>query len=201
MRAAGLLLVERNWRCRHGEIDLIAEERGMLVFAEVRMRSGPGFGGAGESVTAAKRQRLLAAAVSRAPPGGVVPLRRLPGGRDHRQRAMDPRRFWGVVVVIGTMACAHAQESVRLLVQNSPLAGFRYHAAAEVWRELRIGDRLELLRDPDNPHDAKLSSFFDLWGFPGIIVLLGVIFTGVGWFVPRWFARKSSPEIPSAAGA
>jgi putative endonuclease len=40
----------------------VAEERGMLVFAEVRMRSGPGFGGAGESVTAAKRQRLVAAA-------------------------------------------------------------------------------------------------------------------------------------------
>ncbi len=62
LRAAGLLLIERNWRCRHGEIDLIAEERGMLVFAEVRMRSGPGFGGAAESVTAAKRQRLIAAA-------------------------------------------------------------------------------------------------------------------------------------------
>jgi putative endonuclease len=62
MRAAGLRIVERNWRCRHGEIDLIAEERSMLVFAEVRMRSGPGFGGAGESVTAAKRARLLAAA-------------------------------------------------------------------------------------------------------------------------------------------
>jgi putative endonuclease len=62
MRAAGLVLVERNWRCRHGEIDLIAEDRGTLVFAEVRMRSGPRFGGAGESVTAAKRRRLLAAA-------------------------------------------------------------------------------------------------------------------------------------------
>lgn len=62
LRAAGLRILERNWRCRLGEIDLIAEERGMLVFAEVRMRSGPGFGGAGESVTAAKRQRLLAAA-------------------------------------------------------------------------------------------------------------------------------------------
>ena len=62
MRRAGLVLVERNWRCRHGEIDLIAEERGMLVFAEVRMRSSRGFGGAAESVTAAKRQRLLAAA-------------------------------------------------------------------------------------------------------------------------------------------
>ena len=62
MRRAGLRIVARNWRCRHGEIDLIAEEGGTLVFAEVRMRSGSGFGGAAESVTAAKRERLLAAA-------------------------------------------------------------------------------------------------------------------------------------------
>jgi putative endonuclease len=62
LRAAGLRLVERNWRCRLGEIDLIAEERGTLVFAEVRMR-GPGhFGGAAESITAAKRSRIIAAA-------------------------------------------------------------------------------------------------------------------------------------------
>ena len=62
LHAAGLRVVERNWRCRLGEIDLIAEERGTVVFAEVRMRSGAAFGGAGESVTAAKRARLLAAA-------------------------------------------------------------------------------------------------------------------------------------------
>ena len=62
LRAAGLRLLERNWRCRLGEIDLIAEERGTLVFAEVRMRRGGGFGGAAESITAAKRERLLAAA-------------------------------------------------------------------------------------------------------------------------------------------
>jgi putative endonuclease len=62
LRGAGLLLLERNWRCRHGEIDLIAEDRGVLVFAEVRMRRAFGFGGAGESVTAAKRSRLMAAA-------------------------------------------------------------------------------------------------------------------------------------------
>ena len=62
MRASGLRLLERNWRCRHGEIDLIAEERGTLVFAEVRMRSGERFGGAAESVTMAKRSRLLASA-------------------------------------------------------------------------------------------------------------------------------------------
>ena len=54
-RRSGLRILARNWRCRHGEIDLIAEERGTLVFAEVRMRSAPGFGGAGESVTSAKR--------------------------------------------------------------------------------------------------------------------------------------------------
>jgi putative endonuclease len=62
LRASGLRLLERNWRCRHGEIDLIAEERGTLVFAEVRMRSSERFGGAGESVTPAKRARLVAAA-------------------------------------------------------------------------------------------------------------------------------------------
>ena len=62
LRAAGLRLLERNWRCRLGEIDLIAEERGVLVFAAVRMRRGWGFGGAGESVTPAKRARLVAAA-------------------------------------------------------------------------------------------------------------------------------------------
>ena len=62
LKSYGLRIIERNWRCRHGEIDLIADERGTLVFAEVRMRSGAGFGGAAESVTEAKRTRLLAAA-------------------------------------------------------------------------------------------------------------------------------------------
>ena len=62
LRAAGLRLLARNWRCRHGEIDLIAEEGGTIVFAEVRSRSGSGFGGAAESITVAKRERLLAAA-------------------------------------------------------------------------------------------------------------------------------------------
>ena len=49
----------------------------------------------------------------------------------------------------------HSTAQVRLLVQNSPLAGFRYYAAAQVWRELRVGDRLELEREPDNAHDGN----------------------------------------------
>jgi len=59
---AGLRVLARNWRCRHGEIDLVAEEGRTLVFAEVRYRRCERFGGAAESVTAAKRARLLAAA-------------------------------------------------------------------------------------------------------------------------------------------
>jgi hypothetical protein len=53
---------------------------------------------------------------------------------------------------------APAQEQVRLVVQSSSLAGFRYHAAARVWSELRVGDSLELAREPDNPHDANAVS-------------------------------------------
>jgi hypothetical protein len=45
-----------------------------------------------------------------------------------------------------------------MLVQSSPIAGFRYHAAAEVWSDLRVGDALELSREPENPHDASAVS-------------------------------------------
>jgi len=51
-------------------------------------------------------------------------------------------------------ASAHGQ-SVQLLVQDSPLAGFRYGEAAEVWPQLREGDALELVREAGNPHDAN----------------------------------------------
>jgi len=58
------------------------------------------------------------------------------------------------------LAAAHAQgeersPSLRLLVQDSPLAGYRYAAASEVWPLLRVGDPLELSREPDNPHDPN----------------------------------------------
>ncbi len=62
LRRAGLRILARNWHCRHGEIDLVAEDGGTLVFAEVRLRRNARYGGAAESVTRAKRQRLLAAA-------------------------------------------------------------------------------------------------------------------------------------------
>jgi hypothetical protein len=47
------------------------------------------------------------------------------------------------------------QPSVRLLVQSSALAGYRYAEAAEVWPHLATGEPLDLVREPDNPHDAN----------------------------------------------
>ena len=73
LQQAGLELVARNYRCRFGEIDLIARDGNALVFVEVRMRSSDRFGGAAASITAAKRAKLLRAArhylagVARAP--------------------------------------------------------------------------------------------------------------------------------------
>ena len=46
-------------------------------------------------------------------------------------------------------------QSVKLLVQSSPLAGYRYGEAAIVWPRLQVGDALELVREADNPHDPN----------------------------------------------
>lgn len=62
MERAGLTLVERNFRTRFGELDLIMRDADTLVFAEVRYRRDARYGGAAASVGAAKRGRLIRAA-------------------------------------------------------------------------------------------------------------------------------------------
>ncbi len=52
------------------------------------------------------------------------------------------------------LGAAHAGE-VRILVQSSPLAGFKYHAGESLWHEMREGDRLSLVREADNEHDGN----------------------------------------------
>lgn len=55
----GLRILQRNWRCRYGELDLIAVEgSGTVVFVEVKTRSGDGFGGIEYAVTPQKVRRL-----------------------------------------------------------------------------------------------------------------------------------------------
>jgi putative endonuclease len=55
---AGLRIVDRRFRCRFGEIDIIARDRDILVFVEVKSRSGVGFGHPAESITATKQRRM-----------------------------------------------------------------------------------------------------------------------------------------------
>lgn len=62
LQEQGLTLVERNYLCKGGEIDLIMQDGSMLVFVEVRKRSHTIFGGAAASVTPAKQRRLIKAA-------------------------------------------------------------------------------------------------------------------------------------------
>lgn len=62
LQRAGYRILVRNYRCRYGEIDLVAEEGGNLVFIEVKTRSGAGFGHPLEAVDRRKRGQLTRAA-------------------------------------------------------------------------------------------------------------------------------------------
>lgn len=62
LREQGLRILARNFRCKGGEIDLIAEHAGSIVFVEVRLRSHADFGGTAASITPAKQRRVIRAA-------------------------------------------------------------------------------------------------------------------------------------------
>lgn len=55
----GYHIIDRNWRCPVGELDLIVQKAGSLIFVEVRTRRGQRFGTAEESITPAKQARLI----------------------------------------------------------------------------------------------------------------------------------------------
>ena len=61
-RRRGYRIVARNWRCALGELDLIVERRGVLVFCEVKSRRDTDFGGGYEAVTWKKRAKVRALA-------------------------------------------------------------------------------------------------------------------------------------------
>ncbi|MFN3716714.1 MAG: HIRAN domain-containing protein [Thiobacillus sp.] len=65
-----------------------------------------------------------------------------------------PGIVWPCLLTLAT-GMVHAQVTAHILLQDSPLAGFQYHAGKSVWSELRVGDALTLTREPDNPHDAR----------------------------------------------
>ncbi|MGE5125481.1 MAG: YraN family protein [Betaproteobacteria bacterium] len=62
LQERGLRVLERNFRCRGGEIDVVARDGEVVVFVEVKERSSTSHGAAIEAVTPLKRRRLLRAA-------------------------------------------------------------------------------------------------------------------------------------------
>ena len=59
LECCGLRIIERNFRIRGGEIDLICRDGKTLVFVEVRLRSRTDFGGAGAGITVSKQRRII----------------------------------------------------------------------------------------------------------------------------------------------
>jgi len=55
---AGLVVLDRNWRCPLGELDIVARDGDVVVFCEVKTRRGVGFGEPAEAVVGAKARRL-----------------------------------------------------------------------------------------------------------------------------------------------
>jgi putative endonuclease len=72
---AGYEILDRNWRCREGEIDLVVAGAGVVVFCEVKTRRSERFGAPFEAVTITKQRRLRVLAarwLSAHPQGGVA---------------------------------------------------------------------------------------------------------------------------------
>ncbi len=62
LESGGFRVVECNWRCARGEVDVIGWDRDVLVFCEVKTRRGGGFGLPAEAVTPVKARRIRALA-------------------------------------------------------------------------------------------------------------------------------------------
>lgn len=73
LESNGLCIIERNYRSRYGEIDLIARDGKTLVFVEVRARKSDAYGGAAASITLAKRNKLTRTALHYLASAGSTP--------------------------------------------------------------------------------------------------------------------------------
>ncbi|MGR2751490.1 YraN family protein [Agromyces arachidis] len=58
LQARGMRVIDRNWRCPHGELDLVLRDGDETVFVEVKTRAGDGYGHPFEAITARKLARL-----------------------------------------------------------------------------------------------------------------------------------------------
>ena len=64
IKKKGYRIIETNFRCREGEIDIVARKKDYLVFIEVRTKTSIDYGSPEESITSAKKEKLVASALS-----------------------------------------------------------------------------------------------------------------------------------------
>ncbi len=64
-------------------------------------------------------------------------------------------RLAAILALLMTLAAPACAADARIIVQQSPLAGFQYYEGKDIWTMMRVGDTLQLSREPQNPHDAN----------------------------------------------
>jgi len=103
LRRAGMRILERRFRIRVGEIDLIAEQEGSVVFVEVKARRGSGYGSPAAAITKAKRDRMARVALAylqrrawlhRPSRFDVVEVMAGAGGQLELRHIVDAFRLW-----------------------------------------------------------------------------------------------------------
>jgi putative endonuclease len=104
LRRAGMTILDRRYRRRFGEIDLVARHGDLLVFVEVKTRSGRGYGGPAAAVTRHKQRRIARVALGYLQERGwlerrcrfdVVEVLLRPGGGLRIRHIPDAFRLWG----------------------------------------------------------------------------------------------------------
>ncbi|MBX9904322.1 MAG: HIRAN domain-containing protein [Burkholderiales bacterium] len=64
-------------------------------------------------------------------------------------------RLAAIFALLMALAAPASAADARIIVQQSPLAGFQYYEGKGLWEMMRVGDSLQLTREPQNPHDAN----------------------------------------------
>lgn len=64
-------------------------------------------------------------------------------------------RATAILALLTALAAPACAADARIIVQQSPLAGFQYYEGKDLWNMMRVGDTLQLLREPQNTHDGN----------------------------------------------
>ena len=70
-------------------------------------------------------------------------------------QAFVAQALFALVLIAGSSPTYASDVNANLLLQDSPLAGFQFHAGKKLWPQMHVGDSLSLIREPQNVHDSR----------------------------------------------